>query len=204
MAEIDKNRLYEHFMGKYENQNVIAKWLLKRFFLEVKATIDSLPEECNVLEVGCGPGESSLRLASMMGGRHFEVSEYEQAIVDYHLDNQFPIKIIQESVYSLNREDNQFDVVVALEVLEHLEDYQLALREMCRVAAKKIIVSVPNEPVWRLLNLARGSYWGGLGNTPGHINHWSPTAFVRLLSGYGVCEMVKKPLPWTIVVLDVA
>ncbi len=41
--------------------------------------------------------------------------------------------------------------------------------------------SVPREPLWRGLNMARGAYWGALGNTPGHLNHWSQADVRRTL-----------------------
>jgi len=62
-------------------------------------------------------------------------------------------------------------------------------------------VSVPREPLWRGLNMARGAYWRDLGNTPGHVNHWSKRGFVSLLSCVGVVEEVRSPFPWTVVLV---
>ncbi len=45
--------------------------------------------------------------------------------------------------------------------------------------SRHLLVSVPREPLWRALNMARGAYWRELGNTPGHLNHWSRRSFVR-------------------------
>ena len=42
--------------------------------------------------------------------------------------------------------------------------------------ARALLVSVPREPLWRGLNMARGAYMRDLGNTPGHVNHWSKRA----------------------------
>ena len=52
-------------------------------------------------------------------------------------------------------------------------DPEHTVAEMARVAKRWILVSVPREPLWRGLNIARGAYWKDLGNTPGHLNHWS-------------------------------
>ncbi|WP_207642472.1 hypothetical protein, partial [Desulfosporosinus sp. I2] len=62
-----------------------------------------------------------------------------------------------------------------------------------------IILSVPREPLWRILNLARGKYIPDLGNTPGHIQHWSKKSFLRLVNRYFDVLEVKSPLPWTMV-----
>ena len=49
--------------------------------------------------------------------------------------------------------------------------------------------------------MARGAYWRDLGNTPGHVNHWSKRAFVDLLSRYGTVEEARSPFPWTMVLV---
>ena len=60
-----------------------------------------------------------------------------------------------------------------------------------------MIISVPREPIWRFLNLLRGKYIKDLGNTPGHLQHWSSDKFVDLVSNYFEIIEVKKPFPWT-------
>src|SRR5207253_6783005 len=81
--------------------------------------------------------------------------------------------------------DGEFDVASAIEVLEHVPDPEHTVAEMARVARRSLLVSVPREPLWRALNMARGAYWKDRGNTPGHLNHWSKRSFVQLLSRHG-------------------
>lgn len=63
-----------------------------------------------------------------------------------------------------------------------------------------IVLSVPREPIWRLLNMVRGKYIRDWGNTSGHIQNWSAKKFRSFLeeSGMEIVEM-RKPLPWTMV-----
>ena len=75
--------------------------------------------------------------------------------------------------------------------------------EMARCAQRHLLVSVPREPLWRMLNMARGAYWPALGNTPGHLNHWSRSSFVKLLSRHGEVVEVRSPFPWTMVLVRV-
>ena len=79
--------------------------------------------------------------------------------------------------------DGEFELASAIEVLEHVPDPEHTVAEMARVArGGHLLVSVPREPMWRGLNMARGAYIKDLGNTPGHLNHWSRKAFVELLA----------------------
>ena len=63
-------------------------------------------------------------------------------------------------------------------------------------ATRFAFVSVPREPLWRLLNLARGRYLARLGDTPGHVQHWSRGALLALLATRLEVCAVRTPLPW--------
>lgn len=106
------------------------------------------------------------------------------------------------SAYDLQFDDGSFDCVCALEVLEHLERPQDALAEMARVAERALLLSVPREPVWRVAHMMAGRDVRDLGNTPGHINHWSARAFRRFVSEYGRVTRIAQPFPWTVVTIS--
>ena len=97
--------------------------------------------------------------------------------------------------------DGEFDVATAIEVLEHVPDPEHTLAEMARCAERHLLVSVPREPLWRMLNMARGAYLGQLGNTPGHLNHWSKRSFARLLGQHGEVVELRSPFPWTMLLV---
>jgi len=155
------------------------------------------------LEVGCGAGISSLRINRMLLGRRFEVSDVDDRAIQQFEKIKFPIPFRQESVLNLQRKNGEFDCVFLLEVLEHVPDYKKALSELFRVSKKYVVVSTPNEPIWRILNMVRGKYLNALGNTPDHVNHWSTLALVKLLGEYGDVIKIYMPLPWTILVVKV-
>jgi hypothetical protein len=81
--------------------------------------------------------------------------------------------------------------------MEHLEQPQRALQALQRITTSDLILSVPREPLWRVLNLARGKYVPALGNTPGHLQHWSRRGFISLASRFFDVVEVVSPLPWT-------
>ena len=90
----------------------------------------------------------------------------------------------------------------ALEVPEHLARPRHALAELRRVSRKALLLSVPREPLWRLAHVLALQDVRRLGNTPGHVNHWSSKAFERLVSEYGLLRRKRAPFPWTVVLLD--
>ena len=92
-----------------------------------------------------------------------------------------------------------FDLVICCEVLEHLNNPIKAVKEINRVLkpGARAVVSVPREPVWRILNMFRFKYLSDFGNTPGHLNHWSKDRFVNFLKSNGlIVEKVLLPFPW--------
>jgi 2-polyprenyl-3-methyl-5-hydroxy-6-metoxy-1,4-benzoquinol methylase len=106
-----------------------------------------------------------------------------------------------EEATSLTFADDEFDMATAIEVLEHVPEPEATVAEMARVARSHLLVSVPREPLWRGLNVARGAYIKQLGNTPGHLNHWSKRSFVSMLSRHGTIEEARSPFPWTMVLV---
>ena len=101
------------------------------------------------------------------------------------------------SIYDLASVQDSADLVICCEVLEHLEYPEAGLKALQRVVDRHLIVSVPREPLWCALNLARGKYLMSFGNTPGHIQHWNKGGFIRMVSKYFEVIEVRSPLPWT-------
>lgn len=83
-------------------------------------------------------------------------------------------------VHDLPYPDGSFDLVVCTEVLEHVADPPVALRELRRVARDAAILTVPHEPFFRAGNLLRGRHVRRLGSTPGHRWTWTRGGFARL------------------------
>lgn len=193
------DELWYFCLQEYKNQNIIVKYLFKNFFRTIKQIIESLDPNDRILEIGCGAGESSRRIINMLSGQYFEVSEYDERYIEILRKTEFPVKITQESVYQLNRKDNEFNCIILLEVLEHLYDYRVAIEEIFRVAERHVIISVPNEPLWSILNMLRGKYIKSLGNTPGHVNRWSRYRIAKLIEEFATSQTIYTPIPWIVI-----
>jgi len=192
------------YQEKYTKANFITRRLIDGFFNAAGELIAGLSDVRTAIEFGCGEGVSTRRLSRLLpAGAVFEASDFDQRRVKAALALNPDIPCAQESLYELHRPDDSFDLVIVLEVLEHLDDPDRAMREIHRVASKWVVLSVPREPIWRVMNLARLRYAGSLGNTPGHVQHWSSRAFRRFAGQYGLVRQWRTPLPWTMILLDV-
>lgn len=184
---------------KYGSRNPLVRRIMARFASDLQELVD-LAEPSSIHEVGCGEGYWTLLWKAQ--GRSVCGSDFSGAAIGLArknaLEQGFGEEIFrQRSIYDLNPEEDGADLVVCSEVLEHLERPEMALRELRKIARRHAIFSVPREPIWRVLNMARGQYWSRLGNTPGHLQHWSRRSFSALVSRYFKIEEMRSPLPWT-------
>ena len=179
--------------------NPLARRMVANFDNAVLALV-ALAQPKTMHEAGCGEG----RLARMLQVRFpipIRASDFSRKLTEDNL-RQGPseIQFVCRSIYDLNPAEDRADLILCCEVLEHLEDPARALTALHSTGARHCILSVPNEPIWRVLNFCRGKYWSALGNTPGHLNHWSSKGFIRFLEANGF-KIVRRlqPFPWTMV-----
>jgi 2-polyprenyl-3-methyl-5-hydroxy-6-metoxy-1,4-benzoquinol methylase len=184
---------------KYHTRNPVARALMDGFL----AAFDELTASTGVrsaYEAGCGEGHLSMRLIDRgwtVHGSDLEASSVAQANAQC-ADRGLPPVFEARSLYDLST-DQSAPLAICCEVLEHVPDTALALAALRRIATPYLLVSVPREPLWRVLNLLRGRYVAELGNTPGHIQHWSSADFVDLIASHFEIVAVRRPLPWTMV-----
>jgi 2-polyprenyl-3-methyl-5-hydroxy-6-metoxy-1,4-benzoquinol methylase len=153
----------------------------------------------DVHEIGCGEGELAQRLAAR--GLSVRGSDVAPEVVHEARRRAAAAGVAVEfraaPVEALDPARDGAELIVCCEVMEHLADPDAALAVVAELARPWSIVSVPREPLWRALNMARLKYAGALGNTPGHLNHWSRRRFVEFLERRLRVVEVRSPLPWT-------
>ena len=192
----------EQFTGKYTESGRIGRWLVDRFFGAIEQLLrPGLPEIESVLEIGCGAGFSTQRMAAWLDRQTMVASDLDRPLLRLAQKRVPDTPLLQQSVYGLAHPDKSFDLIIMLEVLEHLDDPSAALKELARVAGKQVLISTPREPLWRMLNMMRLKYLGQLGNTPGHVQHWSASGLVRQVRPWFEVEAMATPIPWTILLL---
>lgn len=190
---------------KYGSRNPIVQWIMRGFDASLSELV-SRAEPTTIHEVGCGEGYWVLRWHQeniAVRGSDFSTRVIEMARANASAQGASPDQFEARSIYDLHPDSDAADLVVCCEVFEHLEQPEKALSVLQCVTDKNLIVSVPREPVWRMLNVVRGKYWNELGNTPGHIQHWSRRSFIRLVQRYFDVVEVRSPLPWTMLLCRV-
>lgn len=188
---------------KYTTRNPVSRLLVGRFLNHM----DSLIAEVNpamIHEVGCGEGNLILRYAQ--ANRHLIGSDFSARIIEWARENAnlqgIQMEFLVKNIYEL-KDEHSAPLILCSEVLEHLEFPARAVEILSRIAKPYLIASVPREPLWRILNIARGKYILHLGNTPGHLQHFSKSAFLKLLGDRFEILRVLEPLPWTLVLARV-
>ena len=189
---------------KYGSNNPVVRRLMASFERDL-GELFTRAAPASLLDVGCGEGVLTHKWAAALAPRRVvgidledppiqaEWAKRQAANLDYRI----------MKAQDLPFADSAFDVATAIEVLEHVPDPEHTVAEMARVAGRHLLLSVPREPLWRGLNLARGAYLKELGNTPGHLNHWSKRSFVSLLGRHGEVVEARSPFPWTMLLVRV-
>jgi 2-polyprenyl-3-methyl-5-hydroxy-6-metoxy-1,4-benzoquinol methylase len=185
---------------KYTAKNPAIRWLTERWLARLDATVGTLSDDrrpARPLEVGAGEGVISARLHERFGSC-VSLDLPDDALVDEWQSRPGP-HYLNGDAQQLPFADDAFDLVVCVEVLEHLTDPEKGLRELARVGTRHLLLSVPREPIFRSCNLFTGRYVKDLGNTPGHFNHWSTRSFKNFVSQVATVREVSTPFPWTVV-----
>ena len=191
-----------NYFDKYHSKNPISRYLVENFLKNFDSFTHS-EHKGSVYELGCGEGVLSWRLQRQ--GWKVTASDVDSDIIQKARKNAaagetggptFEVR----SIYDLEEGFlSGYDLVVCCEVLEHLPNPLEALESLHRSGCRHLVCSVPREPLWRMMNMARGKYLRDWGNTPGHLNHWSSRGFAKLVSTCFSIERIGQPIPWTFI-----
>jgi len=188
---------------KYGSTNPVVKRLMARFERDMFELLDRAAP-ASILDVGCGEGILTEQWADRVAGRvvGFDLKD-PKLEAEWRHRARPNLEFKAGDAHHMEYRTGEFEIATAMEVLEHVPDPEGVLAEMARVASRWLLVSVPREPLWRALNMARGAYLKDLGNTPGHLNHWSKRGFAKLLARHGEIAELRSPFPWTMALVRV-
>ncbi len=193
---VDDGVVVGNRFDKQGSRNPLVRHLMAGFDRGMFALLGRAGPVRSVLEVGCGEGHVTAKLARFFPAARVLGTDFSPAILEIARRANPSCEFQVCSVYDAPTL-GEWDLVVACEVFEHLADPARALEAVSRSARGHVLVTVPREPLWRVLNLVRGQYWPALGNTDGHLQHWSRGALLRFVaSRFDVIDS-RAPLPWT-------
>jgi SAM-dependent methyltransferase len=111
----------------------ILKVFLKRYC--------SKNRNMQILDIGCGTGANFETLEKY--GNVFGLDNSEEAVKYCQKNNYF--NTILGDIRSVNLDDNRYDLITNLDVLEHLDDDNLAVQKMYKLLKKDglVIITVP-------------------------------------------------------------
>lgn len=187
---------------KFINPNPIQRRFISDFQRKFLGILTEIKPQ-SILEMGCGEGFllSSIKKRfpsiPLLGEDNLETALTAGRTLWPDLD------LRPGDIYQIDQPDHYWDVVIASEVLEHLDRPEAALQEMKRVAKRYLLLSVPHEPLFRLSNFARGRHLRRFGNHPEHINLWSRDGFTKFVGRQAQVERVTGSFPWTILLARV-
>lgn len=195
----EKGIVFGNTFNKYESSNPIVKWMMKGFDSSLQSLVDKC-EVTDIHEVGCGEGFWVNKWnASNINARG---SDFSTEVIHIAKQNARALQLDENkfsvcSIYDLQKGKDSASLIICCEVLEHLENPVAGIKKLQEITEEYLIVSVPREPIWRILNMARGKYLACYGNTPGHLQHWSKNSFIEFVNGYFDVLQVAAPFPWT-------
>ena len=183
-------------LAKHHTANPVVRGLLARYFTTLLGIVGPL-KPTRILDVGCGEGVTAARLGALPFAFDYLGVDLDGEAAAYAASMVPGKSFRQGSVFELG--DERAELVVCLEVLEHLTDPDAALACLKRAATRDLVVSVPWEPWFRLGNLARGKYVGRLGNHPEHLQQFSPRSIADMVGRHFGPVDVTTAFPWVFV-----
>jgi SAM-dependent methyltransferase len=136
------------------------------------AVISLIGDEKRVVEIGCGTGFFAYHLAK---GKEVEVvaTDIDPKVVAWAQEHR-NLPNITFLTREITPDDGPFDLVVGIEVIEHVKDY-VGFLESCVELAQKVILTSPNK------GRDNNSYTQQPPNYPQHIREWTAGEFYWVL-----------------------
>ena len=184
-------------LQKYESRNPVQRFLIWYFHRRVGELVASTGAR-TVLDVGCGEGFTIERLLSEDGRLPIQGLDYDWGALLRAKSKHPEVFLQMGDIQRLPYAGGSFDLVLCLQVLEHLSEPMTALEELRRVSGEHCLISVPNEPFFMGSNFLRAKNVKAWGNDPEHLQHWTAGQFLSMVGQHFVVERVVYPFPWVV------
>lgn len=158
-----------------------TRWITTRFFDNIVEEIKDA-NSTSLLDIGCGTGFISKILHEFQPHIIGTDINYDRLQIANELYGSPSLPFLTSNAFKLPFRDSQFETVTAFEVFEHIPDLEPLVVEVKRVAEKNVIITVPNEPNFRIMNFMRGKNLTRWGNDIEHVHHFNRKKLTKFLS----------------------
>jgi 2-polyprenyl-3-methyl-5-hydroxy-6-metoxy-1,4-benzoquinol methylase len=185
------------FQGR-KNLLALAKSIVNQ--RRLKGVLASLPQGARALDVGCGNGELLVAL-------HSARPDLELTGLDSHFPRDTRqslesngIGLIESPLESAQLPQTPFDLIILLQLVEHLWEPEESLRLLVGSLASggRLLIETPNTDGWDRRFFSRGA-WGGY-YFPRHLNLYNYDRLAEMLQRIGLVvesqRSLTAPLIW--------
>jgi SAM-dependent methyltransferase len=172
----------------YNNDSLWKKYGTTPDYRErADAVLGLIPADIkNVLDIGCGTGAILAAIAEARNGIQTVGCDLSREAL-----MQTTATVVRAGLPDIPFPDKSFDLVLCLEVLEHLPaaGYAASLRELTRLAGRYIIIGVPyRENI--LTKQVLCADCGRTSHADGHVRAYTRDGMCHLLQGFTVNTIV--------------
>ena len=182
--------------SKYQNKNPIHQFFLQRFLSRIAEVVKDVDAR-SILDAASAQGYVIGYLKNRIPNLSFTGVDIDEEALE-EARRTYPTEIFLLGDITAYRHPQPVDLVLALEVFEHVPEPERAFKNLAGVNAKHFLFSVPHEPWFRSMNFLRGRHWSRLGNHPEHVNLWSKRRFKRDLEPYFEVIQDYSSYPWIV------
>lgn len=137
--------------GKFKPLHEINPVRLEYLIRQIKSNTSSTKENVKVLDIGCGGGLVSVPLSKV----GYDVTGLDASIENIQIakTRKSKAKFIPSTIEELAASDEKFNVVLALEVVEHVDNLELFINSCEKVLMKHgiLIISTINRTLKSML-----------------------------------------------------
>lgn len=167
---------------KWEYGNGLYQRVLQRY-LDRFGGLLARAAPRTVLDAGCGEGYVQRGLYARGHRAEWTGVDMSMGAVEYARrqapESRWEVADLRATRFAAR----SFDLVLCSQVLEHIPEPERVRDELARVSTRWLLISVPLEPIFR--SICALTVTTGIGQDPGHVNFWTPSAFRSFLKPVG-------------------
>lgn len=158
-------------------------------------------EHKDILDIGCGEGITLEKLINRYKDSKI-INGIDVLKENIKICHDLGLPVSENSVYNLQIENNSVDLCILSEVIEHLENINMALKNINRILKPNgvVIIVFPNDMMVKLARIIFLKFKEAFADV-GHLHKFSPKTLIKFLENNGFEIISNKNIPfylWTI------